>query len=299
MIEFHNRFNRNTKVSFGALESISSAPVVGHQSRVIELPTGSEPWGRVTRWKNLRAPLKEAASFISELGISRSHSAFEDYLIGATAEFDRARLIVSRQHEDGASPFQRMSAWLGIARTNLTELEVMAEFFQVARNCVVHRSNRASPKLVELYNSPEIARVIGAWSKRVGRWTVSLPDIKLNHSIEWQPRHAIMSSDVFYRCAALIDQHLISKLGSSGVVDMAVHWTFFSEVHAACPAVLNPETMVRTQLVRRYGVRDVVLREPIDLLRTSGRWELVRAAYSQMFPDGPPLARLQRKRRAR
>ena len=86
LIAFHNAFNRNIKVSFGALEMLSGVSAGDATVGPIALPTGTEPWGRETRWRNLAGPIKEAASFLAEIGLARATAAFEDYLTGAKAE---------------------------------------------------------------------------------------------------------------------------------------------------------------------------------------------------------------------
>ncbi|WP_157136873.1 hypothetical protein [Sphingomonas sp. PAMC 26617] len=40
LVEFHNAFNRNVKISFGALESVSQRALTGAAGDVLALPTG-------------------------------------------------------------------------------------------------------------------------------------------------------------------------------------------------------------------------------------------------------------------
>jgi hypothetical protein len=296
LIAFHNAFNRNIKVSFGALEMLSRASAADGSAGPIALPTGSEPWGRETRWRNLEGPVKEAAGFLAEIGLVRAAASFEDFLTGAKAEFDRAGLQAVRPKQNGTTAMQGFDAIVGIESFSIVDLARMATFFDVARNCVVHRSNRASAELAALCSGPDFSETLSRWPKRVGKWKLSLPPIKEGHIVDWRPRHAIMASDVYYRCATTLDRMLVRMMGASGLAQMAAHWAFFANFPAPCPAKLSPETMVRTQLDNRYLVRDTTLAETVALLRASGQWDDVRAAFNRRYPDGPETSLPARRR---
>lgn len=297
LIEFHNAFNRNVKVSFGALEAVSAQAQLGGEPVAQVLPTGGEPWGRETRWRDLTVPVKDAAGFLSEIGIVRAVAALEDYLIGAKAEFDRAGLKAVRAKADGTTAMDGFDAVLGVDHDAIKDIAYLMEFFSTARNCVVHRSNRASKRLAELRADENLAETLRRWPKRVGKWTVSLPSVADGQVVEWRPRHAIMASDVCYRCAIALDRQLVLMMGAEKLTGMAAHWCFFADPTAPCHAKRDAGTMVRGQLDRRYKVRSTSLSETIDNLRQIGRWEDVRRAFEKQYPDGPQSS-LARKRRA-
>ena len=300
LIDFHNAFNRGVKVSFGAMnflaertkEDVSAGPAV--------LPTGSEPGGRETRWRDLDGPLKEASVFISEMGITRAAAAFENYLTNAKSEFDRAKLEPAREKKEGAPALQGFDAILGSNGEAMQNLVPMAEFFDAARNCVMHRSNCASAQLEQLRQAPATIAALERWPKRVGKWTLSLPRVVEGQAVEWQPRHAILASDVFYRCARALDRTLVDRMGAASLTRMAAHWCFFADPAAPCPAKLNPETMVRRQLANRYRSHTTVP-ETVELLKQTDMWDKVRKAWNKRFPDGPhtSAARQQRVRQKR
>ncbi|WP_143198422.1 hypothetical protein [Bradyrhizobium sp. AS23.2] len=298
LIAFHNAFNRNIKVSFGSLEMLSGVSAADRSAGLIALPTGTEPWGRETRWRNLDQPVKEAAGFLAEMGLARATASFEDYLTGAKAEFDRVGLVPAQSKRSGTSAMHGFDAIVGIKASSIADLARMATFFGVARNCVVHRANRASGELAALCAEPAFLETLARWPKRVGKWKLSLPSIREGHVVDWRPRHAIMASDVYYRCATTIDRVLVQKMGAPGLVRMAAHWCFFADSPAPCPAKLNPETMVRSQLVGRYLVRATSLAGTVASLRSSGQWDAARAAFERRYPNGPETS-LATRRRAR
>lgn len=286
LIDFHNAFNRGVKVSLGAMfllaerakEDVSANPAI--------VPTGNEPWGRETRWHDLDGPLKEASIFISEMGIMRAAAAFENYLTNAKGEFDRAELRSVREKEEGAPALKGLDAIFGANGEAIGDLVTMAEFFNVARNCVAHRSNRASAQFEQLRKAPATIAALERWPRRVGKWTLSLPLVVEGQTVEWQPRHAIFASDVFYRCARALDRSLVDRMEAASLTRMAAHWCFFADPAAPCPAKLNPETMVRRQLTNRYRANTTVS-EVVELLKQMEMWERVRTAWRKRFPDRP------------
>ncbi len=72
LIELHNWFNRNIKIIFGALEALTQQLPAGNDEAAFVLPSGGEPWGKTTRWRNLVSPVREAATFLAEIGIARA-----------------------------------------------------------------------------------------------------------------------------------------------------------------------------------------------------------------------------------
>lgn len=297
LIDFHNSFNRNIKISFGALEVITSNDGI-RDGELVSLPTGSEPWGRATRWRSLEGPVKDAASFLAEVGLVRATAAFEDYLTGAKAEFDIAGLRAHDAETTGSSALRKLDTVLGIPRQDIEDVVRMVEFFTVARNCVVHRSNRASEQLASLRSDPMLVDTVARWPKRVGKWVVTLPDVIEGEPVGWRPRHAIMASDAYYRCAIALDRKLVTLLDEDGLVRMAAHWTFFADPPVPCPAKLDAGTMVRTQIMRRYKVRSASLADVIASLRAAGKWDAALSAFNRFYPDGPETS-LARKRRNR
>jgi len=295
---FHTQFNRNIKFSFGALTSLRKGADAsrGTEDEPITLPTGGEPWGPATKWRDVDSMLKRTEAFIAELGLVRASSAFEDYLTSATAEFDRANGDPEAVACNG--PRERLMARVGVTAAEVDDETTMVDFFECARNCIVHRSGRASPELAERAASEQLHSVISRWPRRVAIWKVGLPDIKEGEPIAWKPRHAIMASDAFYRLGVLLDRGLVRALGTDGMVRMAAHWCLFSDVPAPCGAKLNAQVMVRSQLADRYRVTDVSQAETIASLRAVGKWEDALTAHARRFPDGPRPYRSKRRKRS-
>jgi hypothetical protein len=88
----HEELNRNIKVAFGALELLRVGALSASKlpDKATHLPTGDEPWGKTTRWRNISARnVPHSAKFLSQLGIISVKSTFEDFLVGIEAEHTR------------------------------------------------------------------------------------------------------------------------------------------------------------------------------------------------------------------
>jgi hypothetical protein len=282
VVAFHDQFNHNVKLTFGALAYVGAQHGVAGQDQAphVILPTGGEPW-RATDWRDLQQSIKDAASFITELGLVRAASAFEDYLTGAKAELDRAASATTTGAGDEEGALARLIRLLGIDVAAMADLSQMVRFFDVARNCVVHRSGRASKQLAEIALSASFAATLRRWPRRTGKWQIGVPDVREGAPVEWRPRHAIMASDVYFRCALEIDRAVVQRLGEIGIVNMAAYWCLLTENPRPCQASRSPETMIRTQLMTRYRARKVGRAEPVAFLRDAGRWSDVRTAFAR------------------
>lgn len=298
LIEFHNQFNRNIKFSFGALSSLRIKRPTAERS-LINLPTGGEPWGQSTAWRDAESMISSAEVFIAEIGITRASSAFEDYVIRSIAELHR--FCGDPEPGEGEGNLGDLLGRLKADRKVLADELTMVSLFEVARNCVVHRSGRASPQLTELAGTTDLQQVIARWPKRnrnvpqrTGKWKVSIPTVSINERVAWQPRHAILASDAYYRLAKALDRYLVGILGERGIVKMAAHWGFFADPCVPAYAKLNPQVVIRQLLFRRYCVGVESQDALISVLRDVGKWDAVRKAFDAQHPKQPRAKRMRR-----
>lgn len=293
LIALHNAFNLNVKFTYGALARLDAT-----DADQFTLPNAGEPWGNKLTWSDMGAAVQDAAAFISAMGVVRSVSSFEDYVTSATAELDRAEarraaratqmhepasegLADADTSEDDVPHLGPLVRRLGLDPDSLAADLVLVEFFQVARNCIVHRSGRASPRLAEMGRSNDLADALKTWPRRKGKWLIAVPEIEEGDPVPWLPRHAILASACHHRCATAIDAAVVAALGVDGIVSMAAHWSLLANNPVPCPAKLDAQTMIRTQLVQRYFVRHAAMADVVQSLRDTALWERVRIAFGQ------------------
>jgi hypothetical protein len=100
---FHEGFNRNMRIAVGALGVVAGMKPKKAAKKVLKLPTLGDPWGDHTLWKDVVKEIPGTKRFLSQVGIVRVFSAFEDFVIGARAEFDRNAHLRGSQGSKSAS----------------------------------------------------------------------------------------------------------------------------------------------------------------------------------------------------
>lgn len=110
---------------------------------------------------------------------------------------------------------------------------------------------------------------------------IAVPKIEEGGPVSWLPRHAIMASACHHRCATAVDAAVVAALGVDGIVSMAAHWSLLADNPVPCPAKVDAQTMIRTQLVQRYFVRHADMPDVVQSLRDTALWERVRIAFAQ------------------
>jgi hypothetical protein len=165
----HEDLGSNIKLAYGALHAISQdeKPMTSGRTRnLIFLPTGGEPWGNNTRWRSVRARIPNVRQLISGMGLVLAASAFEDFLTNVHSErtrffdFTRKQKSPEQASEEGNEDRERLRLLFNSLEWDISPIEYLLplyDYFVIVRNCVVHRSGRASPALVEKAESSALA----------------------------------------------------------------------------------------------------------------------------------------------
>ena len=289
---FHEEFNRSTKVAFGALQALMRS-----DKPLTILETGDEPWGPYTEWRD---PIREARAgikFLSAMGIVRVMSAFEDFLVTVDAEYSRTAFLRAAaasqpnvEDTDEDEPLlKNVCGRLGWSTDPVAFAMPLYDLFSVTRNCIVHRSGRASKALVQVAESPPLASSHAAWPRRKGTRIPKLPAITVGKEIRLFPRHAILASSVCYEIARYLNGKLVDTIGGTGLVYMAAYHSLLSDDKIEIFAKKSPEVIIRHVLADRYRLKEVGIAETVDSLKTMGKWQLCRLAYRDFEPKGTQL----------
>jgi hypothetical protein len=292
---FHEEFTRNIRIAFGALEALreSSRSDPAPTQKLVALPTGGEPWGAVTKWRNISAAISDSARFLSQIALVRVVSAFEDFLVNVEAEHERHLRRLDPEYQ--APPQREMSETsrmdsvcrrLGGDVTPITPLLPIFRYFVAARNCVAHRSGRASEELISIAQEPEFQRALADYRTRRGAKLPTFPDLDIHRDIRFLPRHSILASDVFYRAAQHINVLLLTSLGADGMVYMAAHHGLLSDDRVSSQAYRSPEHIVNYMLYSRYRVTDGEANESIALSKIYEQMGPVSASIPATLSDG-------------
>lgn len=296
---FNEEFNRNLKVTVGSLEFVKKASKkkkIGAKSLTV-LPTGGEPWGKRTTWRetSVSTVVEEAKRFLSQMGIVRVISAFEDFLITIEAEYDRFATVVAKQPRNGkeksvdADSAPRLEAVAELLDIDLEDefpLLPILNFFQIARNCIVHRSGRASEALSEEVESDAFRKITKQWRSDRKKRLPKFPTIDIGNSIPFHPRHAILASEVYYRVAKILNAALSEILGEDGFIYMAAYHTLLADRPILVDARRSPEALVNYALFNRYLVKEYNPDQTPAKLKHIGKWDECRKFFEKHFRAG-------------
>jgi len=291
--DFLEEFDRNIKVTYGALaltRRMSPNSISNAGNRLVRLPTEDEPWGPDTKWRNLDTVVSNSKLFIAQIGLMRIFSAFEDFLIGIKAEYDRFEQGVLKKGSPTASAGARDGVGLRqICRSikmpifSLDPILPIFDYFVVLRNCLAHRSGRASLALVTSSQSLPLRLAMKNWPVRPGRTLPELPEIVHGKQIPLLARHAIFAGLVCRELAKLVNDYLLAHLGAKGIVFMAAHHSLLKEEPLVNSPRKDAEAVVNEMLSGRYRVRMKGGHEAMPILKDLARWADCRLRFRQLY----------------
>jgi hypothetical protein len=291
--DFLEEFDRNIKVTYGALaltRRMSPNSMSNAGNRLVRLPTEDEPWGPDTKWRNLDTVVSNSKLFIAQIGLMRIFSAFEDFLIGIKAEYDRFEHEVFQKSSAAASAgakddvgLRQLCRSINMPISSLDAILPIFDYFVVLRNCLAHRSGRASRALVTSSRSMELRVAMKNWPVRPGRTLPELPQLVQGKQISLLARHAIFAGLICRELAKLINDHLVAHLGSKGVVLMAAHHSLLKEEPPVNSPRRDAEAVVNETLSSRYRVRMKGGHEAIPFLKDLGQWKDCRLRFRQLY----------------
>jgi hypothetical protein len=226
--QFHERINVHIKVA-----SCSSLLLVQHagdpaiSGKLGALISGSHPSWNAPPVRDLTLALqKEQEGAISSFAVLAAFSAFDDFLIGTEAEMHRARgadlkrsTSKSKQEDDEESADRAFRTYEQFRwpTEKIAAITTVLKYFRLCRNCLAHRSGKASKLLWEVSTSSELNAELKLLQPKVRR---GLPAFPPGEIIHLSSTLAIMCSHVLRLIAEDANGRLIQTLGSDGVLKL-------------------------------------------------------------------------------
>ena len=290
---FNEAFDRNLKVTFGALEGLRTGTFPVTNGRT-DLPIGQEPWRKVTSLADPQSDGKNAIRLTATMGIVRVTAALEDFLETLEADYNRTAFI---REEGKATKIQidaelqllkipSVAARVGIDPAPLAYLMPFHRYFTLARNCIVHRNGRATEEFEEFSASAELRDCHSGWITKRGTPMPALPNIVAGAEIDWLPRHAILCLAVYYSATKYLNDQMVTMMGPNGLVYMAAHYVIYDADTVASRSHRRMEVAIRTVLHNRYRYRGLDNNQLISALRAMGKWQSCSAAFAARFGNG-------------
>lgn len=287
---FNESFDRNLKVTFGALEGLRTGTFPVANGRT-DLPIGQEPWRKATSLTDPRSDGENAIRLTATMGIVRVTAALEDYLETLEADYDRTAFTreagnapkISIEAELQLLKIPSVAARVGIDPSPLAYLMPFHRYFTLARNCIVHRNGRATHEFEEFAASPELRDCHSGWITKRGSPMPALPNVIAGAEIDWLPRHTILCLAVYYAAAKYLNDQMVILMGMKGLTYMAAHYVIFDADTVATRHHRRVEVAIKTVLHNRYRYSEIDNNQLIAALKAMGKWQSCSSAFAARF----------------
>jgi hypothetical protein len=169
--QFHRRceeFDRTMRITVAALA------IVRQQQRTargpVTLPTDGEPFGD-NLWNQSGQKVLPAKRLLAHMGSANIITLLEDFCVGLKGEHDRFTAGSGQRAErhdagyaeaNGLSP-KPLYARLRFRKDTRDRVEPIYEYFVKVRNCVIHRSGRATSELHRYAGQPKLRACVEDW----------------------------------------------------------------------------------------------------------------------------------------
>lgn len=231
---FHERINVHIKVaSAAALLLVRYAAEPSLKDQLADLITASHPSWNAPPLRDVSIDVQRSQeSAISAFALLATFSAFDDFLVGTEAEVSRGGRTdnlqaVSFEDADGIEDEEekvdrvfRLYATQNWSTSGIAKLKPILRYFRLCRNCIAHRSSRASKALADQSTAPELKSALAKLQAYPDR---GLKSFNVNEDIYIPPTLAIMCSHVLRLIALDANGKLVNTLGLDGILRSAAH----------------------------------------------------------------------------
>lgn len=202
----------------------SGTPANSLWSRVGAL---SEHWGTVPILTQEIA--QTAYAEVANLGLARSFSAFDRYLIDIGAELDsfncyrspESEVLKSRPDDDSIG-LEKFCERQNFSASNVEFVAPIFDYYRAARNCIIHRSGVASRELQTKVVSASLSESLVNWEELTGEHgPLKLKSFEEGEMIRFDYFDAILCSSILRRLALNIDAQAVKRMGIEGLTLLA------------------------------------------------------------------------------
>lgn len=288
---FHEEINIHIKVTLSAaLVLVRETGAPSDTDGLAELIKQAHPAWNTPPIRGLSIPTqRELHRAVASFALVSIFSAFDDFLSGTEAELSRfssrSAVVVERPAETASTEqeqdesaadddsaeklinFYRRYGWRTVAIDGLLPL---LRYFRLCRNCIAHRSSRASRALSE---QSEDEGVQNAAKPRLDRNSKELPRFGVNSEVFLAPTHAILCSHILRTIAEDCNKKLIETLGLDGFVRAVAHHTMFGDRIVRSEAYRTPEAVFNFAATDRYRARLGSRGDSVAEMKRLGIWK--------------------------
>ncbi len=255
-------------------------------------------WRDGHNWRKASAILRQAGDDTCRMAIVRIHSALDDFVVNVEAERTRWRDLnaatsrvkrnqksVKAEDGDGSgdNKLTKMCHRTGLSAAEVKRCEPVLAYFRAIRNCIAHKSARASRELQAASTSGLLTKLMKTWPKRKGAKPPPIAPYECGQPILVQPKAVILYLDATRRCCGDIDKSLLEYLGCAGLSYCAAHHLLLDESLETLPtSYRRPNRGINHVLTTRYNV-NAPGNQPMEELQRLGLWEKCRRRHAKLY----------------
>lgn len=256
---FHENLNIHIKSSTaGIILLADAAGTSANPRRVGELIERSHPAWNSSPVHQLDLDLyKRIYCSIGAYAVVALFSALDDFLAGLEADISRCEargLTVSRQpkaaDDEQVEPIESIYQRYLWQSSGIAKLLPVLKYFRLMRNCIAHRSSRASHALA---NHSEDKAFQSSIKGLLDRTTMSAPTYEYNDEIFVDPTLAICCSDTIRKIAEACNRQYLDLIGIEGFL-LLVCQNLENPQRCSTSAYKSPEAVLNLALIERYRV---------------------------------------------
>lgn len=266
---FHEKLNVYIKVSIAGAILLSTHAVDPARPRELgRLIKSAHPaWNMPPIHEFCLDHQRDIYRSTSAFAIVSLFSAFDDFMSGIEA--DQHHLVevaenASAATEDGPNNSDdsdmdiekerlfKLYARCGWSSDAIERYRPMLKYFRLIRNCIAHRSSRASRALEDQSADANLHVVIKPFLERT---TIAAPTFKQGDQIFVDPTLAITCSDLLRKVAADCNEKFINSIGEDGFMRIVARNALLGGRPIKTNAYKSAEAVLNLALTERYRVR--------------------------------------------
>lgn len=256
---FHENLNIHIKSSTAGVILLADAAGTNANPRLVgELIERSHPAWSSSPVHQLDLDLyKRIYCSIGAYAIVALFSALDDFLVGLEADISRCEAqgrIVPKQpkaaDDEQVEPIESIYRRYLWQSNEIAKLLPVLKYFRLVRNCIAHRSSRASHALVSHSQDQEFQVSIKVMLDRTTKFA---PTYDYNDEIFVDPALAICCSDTIRKIAGDCNRQYLGLIGIEGFL-LLVCQNLQNPQRCSTSAYKSPEAVLNLALIERYRV---------------------------------------------
>jgi hypothetical protein len=286
--QFRETFDEEFKTTFGSMSFLVDDVTKSGAERAREISEHiASFWHNRFSDDQVVRRLKASTETASMLGILQVHSAADQYLDDVAGDLQRWHDFRDKEWRrpslaENAEPIGNFSKGLTVRQPHAHVSAPLLAYFRALRNCIAHRSGRASRHLARCLQDGAARAALTQLSKDPEHPRLpSLPEqVVIGEAVSVEPRIAILCLDVVTEACRALDQQIVQELGDEGIIYLAAHHCLLKTDPIETNATTSAGAAVNDYLHTRCRAHSISADQTISVLKGLGVWDRCRSAWN-------------------